>query len=157
MGECFNCFVKFIGKNQIFILCLLVVVDILRILTKRRIWCRLPDRNGSRCSCDSVTLIKLQWPQFIQKCSMVTKEKDSLWIAMWAPFTPPESYVFYEIKNKDMQGETRINLYEGNLEVYDNGLWKNASFFPYMKCAHVYTHVWTHTHSIHERVSIDES
>lgn len=40
-----------------------------------------------------------------------------------------------------MQGETRINLCEGNLEVYDNGLRKNASFFPYMKCAHVFTHV----------------
>lgn len=60
---------------------------------------------------------------------------------MWAPFTPPESHVFYEIKTKDMQGETRINLYEGNLEVYDNGLRKMLHFFPYMKCAHVYTHV----------------
>lgn len=39
-----------------------------------------------------------------------------------------EGYIFYEIKNKDMQGETRVNLYGGNNGVYDNGLRKMLPF-----------------------------
>lgn len=67
---------------------------------------------------------------------------------MWAPFTPPESYVFYEIKNKDMQGETRINLYEGNLEVYDNGL-RKMLHFSHIGNVHMRTHMCEHTHTVY--------
>lgn len=75
---------------------------------------------------------------------MVTKEKGSLWIDMWAP-THPESYIFYEIKNKDMQGETRVSLYGGNNWVYDNGLRKMLFFPKYEMC----THMCEHTHTVY--------